>query len=147
MDDRLTVRFRVVQSWDPAEIVALYRAAGWWDDQYDPAGIIPLIRGSYRFVVGTGAEGTAIAMGRLLSDGLFTGIIHDLCVLPAFRGQDIGTGLISVLVAEAAAAGLTRVYLVAEPGTDRFYEKSGFIREQDLIFLIQAGHNEDNQDP
>lgn len=131
------VRFTCIREWDTPDIVALYRSAGWWDDAYDPAGILPLIQGSYIFVVAVNEDtGNAVGMGRIISDNVKTGYIHDLCVLADYRGMQIGTRLLSFLVKAGRSAGLQSLYLVAEPGTSQFYEKSGFISEEGLIFLI-----------
>ena len=42
---------RLVQSWDNDEIADLYRAGGWWKEEYDPAALGSLIRGSFSFAV------------------------------------------------------------------------------------------------
>ncbi len=139
------VTYRVVREWNDSDIVALYRSAGWWRDYYDPAGIAPLISGSYIFALGvhTGT-GKAVAMGRVLSDRVATGYIQDLCVLEEMRGMHIGVGILEFLIKEAKEGGLTSLYLVAEPDTELFYEKSGFINDDGLIFLTNSpdGHNE-----
>jgi aralkylamine N-acetyltransferase len=137
------VLYQVVRVWDEADIIALYRSAGWWRDYYDPAGIAPLIEGSFIFAIATLAEnGRAVAMGRILSDRVSTGYIHDLCVLSEVRGMHIGTGILHYLIQQGRAANLSSLYLVAEPDTLLFYEKSGFISEKGLIFLT---HNPDLQ--
>ena len=141
------VRFKRVFSWDPDDIVALYRSAGWWEDRYDPGGIEPLIAGSQIFVVGISEKtGKAVAMGRILSDQVQTGYVHDLCVLDDFRGQGVGTSLLTYLIGEGRDAGIRSLFLVAEPDTSGFYKKSGFINQKGLIFLIMntEGSNEDH---
>ncbi len=137
------VRYQVVKGWNDDEIIALYRSAGWWRDYYDPSGIAPLIKGSFIFAVGIDTRtGRAVAMGRIISDGVSTGYIHDLCVLTEMRGMHVGAGILDFLIREAQAAGLSSVYLVAEPDTQSFYEKSGFISDKGLIFLT---YNPDGQ--
>ncbi|MDD1728938.1 MAG: GNAT family N-acetyltransferase [Methanospirillum sp.] len=135
----LPVAFQVVSSWDSADIIALYQSAGWWRDWYDPAGIVPLIQGSFVFVVAVQQEtGKAVAMGRILSDRVATGYIQDLCVLTELRGRHIGVGLLNFLIAEAKRRGISSLYLVAEPDTRDFYEKSGFICNSGMIFLTNT---------
>ncbi|WP_319578118.1 GNAT family N-acetyltransferase [uncultured Methanospirillum sp.] len=137
------VTYQVVKGWNDDDIIALYRSAGWWRDYYDPSGIAPLIKGSFIFVVGIDSgTGRAVAMGRIISDGVGAGYIHDLCVLTEVRGMHIGAGILEFLVREAHAAGLSSLYLVAEPDTQSFYEKSGFISDNGLIFLT---YNPDGQ--
>ena len=133
-----SVIFQNVIEWDIQEIVDLYRAAGWWEEHYDPDGIQPLIRGSFIFVVGICEKtGRAVAMGRIISDRVNTGYIQDLCVLEEFRGKQIGSHLLDFLIQVGRNAGLIHLTLIAEPDTLYFYEKSGFIYEEGLIFLLQ----------
>lgn len=130
--------FKIIERWDSQDIIRLYRSAGWWEEWYDPAGIQPLITGSFIFVVGVHREtGVAVAMGRILSDKVEVGIIQDLCVLQDLRGQGLGKGLLEFLIKEGKRAGLSSIFLVAEPGTRSFYEKSGFISDNGMIFLTK----------
>jgi len=71
----------------------LYRAGGWWKDEYDPAEIPGLIRGSFAFAVAVEEEsGRAVGMGRVISDGVSDAYIQDLVVLPEYRSRNVGTG-------------------------------------------------------
>ena len=118
---------RLVEAWDAGEIVYLYRAGGWWKDEYDPASLPDLIRGSFVFAVAIDTQtGRAIGMGRVLSDGVSDGYIQDLVVLPEFRKQGIGKEIVSALVKKCKESGVTWVSLVAAPGTDAFYLPLGF---------------------
>jgi ribosomal protein S18 acetylase RimI-like enzyme len=65
-------------------------------------------------------------MGRVISDGASDGYIQDVVVLPEFRGRGIGREIIRRLTDRCVAAGLTWIGLVAEPGTQKFYETLGF---------------------
>src|SRR5208337_2316847 len=80
------VEFRRVESWDVQEIAELYRAGGWWKEEWDPKGIHPLIAGSLVFAVAVDVKTSrAIGMGRLISDGVSDGYIQDLVVHPQYR--------------------------------------------------------------
>jgi ribosomal protein S18 acetylase RimI-like enzyme len=139
------VEFKIVHDWDSGDIIDLYRSAGWWEEYYDPRGIHPLITGSFIFMVGISIRtGRAVAMGRILSDGVQTGYIQDLCVLPSYQGMQIGTNLLAALILAGLKAGLSSLHLVAEPGTTPFYEKTGFISQKEMIFLTRTpgGYNE-----
>lgn len=138
-----SVLFQVVRAWKEDEIISLYQSAGWWRDYYDPSGIAPLINGSFLFAVGIDSKtGKAVAMGRVLSDQTIVGYIHDLCVLTEKRGFGIGMGILEFIIKEARSAGLSSLFLVAEPDTSAFYEKSGFICDKGMIFLT---YNPDGQ--
>ena len=85
------IRIALVRSWDAEEIIALYRAGGWWKDEYDPAEIPRLISGSFAFVVAAEKRsGRAVGMGRVLSDGVSDAYIQDLVVLPGYRAGTWG---------------------------------------------------------
>jgi GNAT superfamily N-acetyltransferase len=136
------LHFIITDQWDVSSIVALYTDAGWWKAEYDPQQVPGLIQASFRFCVGIFRKtGETVAMGRIISDGITTAIIQDMCVLKKYRGQGIGHQLLSVLIATAQKAGLSRIVLVAEPGTVPFYEKSQFIADKNKIFLLyEKGH-------
>ena len=77
---------RLVQAWDGNEIANLYRAGGWWKEEYDPKELSRLILGSFLFVVAADLKtGRAVGMGRVIADGVSDGYIQDLVVLPEYR--------------------------------------------------------------
>ena len=81
------ISYRRVSSWETGEILALYRAGGWWDEDADPGLIPALISGSYAFVVAVDKKTlSAVGMGRVLSDGISDAYIQDVVVLPGHRG-------------------------------------------------------------
>lgn len=125
MGDGIIVR--LVDTWDADEIVSLYRAGGWWKEEYDPASIPGLIRGSFAFAVAVDrTTGRAIGMGRVISDSVSDGYIQDLVVLPAFRNQGIGREIVDMLVTTCRNAGIIWIGLIAEPDTEKFYSPLGF---------------------
>lgn len=127
------ISYRRVSSWDAGEILTLYRAAGWWDEGADTTLIPALIAGSYAFVVATDRSGSAIGMGRVLSDGISDAYIQDVVVLPASRGCGIGKGIIRLLIDICLAADIGWIALIGEPGTESFYLPLGFTRMEDYI--------------
>ncbi len=136
------IHIAIVSSWDEEEIVALYRAGGWWEDSFDPAGIPALIRGSFAFVVAADTKtGQAVGMGRALSDGVSDAYIQDLVVLPGYRGRDLGTAIASLLIARCRDAGVSWIALIAEPGSEKFYLPLGFARMEGYVPLIYRGES------
>jgi GNAT superfamily N-acetyltransferase len=118
---------QLVHSWDKVEIANLYRAGGWWKEEYDPDEIPRLIQGSFLFAVAVDKKtGRAIGMGRVISDGISDGYIQDLVVLPEFRKTGIGTQIVSTLVKKCVELGITWIGLIAEPDTEKFYLPFGF---------------------
>lgn len=115
----------VVAAWDAGEIVALYRAGGWWQEEWTSDGIPALIAGSFCFVVATD-DGRAVGMGRAISDGCSDAYLQDIVVLPAYRRRGIGDAIVEKLATFCKEKGLTWIGLIAQPGTVPFYERHGF---------------------
>jgi ribosomal protein S18 acetylase RimI-like enzyme len=134
MTEEAGIRVRLVDVWDVEAIAGLYRAGGWWNENWDPAGIRALIAGSFAFAVAIDSvAGKAVGMGRVISDGVSDGYVQDLVVLPDYRGRGVGTMILSTLLDYCRSAGVTWVALVAEPGTESFYNALGFRRMEEHI--------------
>lgn len=135
MGDDISVR--LVDAWNADEIVSLYRMGGWWKEEYDPATLPELIRGSFAFAVAVDRKtGRAVGMGRVISDGVSDGYIQDLVVLPAFRKRGIGREIVDTLVTACKNAGITWIALIAEPDTGAFYLPLGFHVMQGHVPLL-----------
>jgi|WetSurMetagenome_2_1015567.scaffolds.fasta_scaffold02756_13 aralkylamine N-acetyltransferase len=131
------IAIRVVNSWDEGEIAELYRAGGWWKEEYDQKEIPGLIRGSFLFAIAVDRKtGHAIGMGRVISDGISDGYIQDLVVLPEYRKTGIGTQLVSLLVKKCIEQGISWIGLIAEPDTEKFYLPLGFHPMKGYVPLI-----------
>jgi len=131
---------RLVHSWDEEEIADLYRAGGWWKEEYKTEDIRLLIRGSFAFAVATDERtGRTIGMGRVISDGVSDGYIQDLVVIPGYRKSGIGRRIVAVLIDRCLQAGVTWIGLIAEPETESFYIPQGFRRMEGHIPLIYRG--------
>jgi len=134
------IRISLVRSWDAQEIVALYRAGGWWKDEYNPAEIPGLIKGSFAFAVAIDETGgRAVGMGRVISDGVSDAYIQDLVVLPSYRKQGAGKALLRALLSACNKAGLSWIALIAEPGSEPFYRELGFSPMEGHIPLMYRG--------
>lgn len=121
------IDIRVVHSWDEEEIAALYRAGGWWKEEYRTEDLRHLMRGSFAFAVAAETKtGRAVGMGRVISDGVSDGYIQDLVVLPEFRKSGIGAKIVAALINRCLQADITWIAAIAEPGTDLFYLPLGF---------------------
>ncbi len=134
MTEEAGIEVRLVDVWDVEVIADLYRAGGWWNEEWDPAGLRALIAGSFAFAVAVDpATGRAVGMGRVISDGVSDAYIQDLVVLPGYRSRGVGTMVLSTLLDYCSSAGVTWVALVAEPGTETFYTALGFRRMEGHI--------------
>jgi len=121
------IAIQLVRAWDGDEIADLYRAGGWWKEEYDPEELPQLILGSFLFVVAVDVNtGRAVGMGRVISDGVSDGYIQDLVVLPEYRKSGVGSRMVSILVNKCIEGGLSWIGIIAEPGTENFYLPFGF---------------------
>lgn len=128
---------KLVRAWDSDQIVALYRAGGWWKEDYDPAGIPSLIAGSFLFAVAVDpALDVAIGMGRVISDGVSDAYIQDLVVLPEVRRSGVGRKIVSLLVTSCWDRGVRWIGLISQPGCDNFYRELGFVEMKGYIPLL-----------
>ena len=121
------IAIQLVHAWDDAEIANLYRAGGWWKEEYDQKELPRLIRGSFLFAVAVDRKTShAVGMGRVISDGVSDGYIQDLVVLPHYRKTGIGAQIVSALVKKCIEQGISWIGLIAEPDTEKFYLPFGF---------------------
>jgi spermidine synthase len=123
---------RMLDTASEKEIEALYRDAGWWQNDWDSSFIAPMIRGSFLFA-GAFFQGRQIGMGRALSDGVSDAYIQDVVVLKEFRGKKIGSRITVFLVEELQRRGIDWIGLIGEPGTKDFYERLGFQEMKNFI--------------
>ncbi|MCK4901799.1 MAG: GNAT family N-acetyltransferase [Thermoplasmatales archaeon] len=125
--DKEEIEIKIVDKWPDDEIVNLYKAGGWWKDNYAPSGLKHLIEGSYVFAVAIDKKSKkAIGMGRLLSDGVSDAYIQDLVVLHEYRDKGIGREIVKILLNLCKKKGINWVGLIAEPDQDGFYSTLGF---------------------
>ncbi len=125
MNDTCEVSYQLGAKLDVSGVLELYRSAGWWEEGDDETAIPDLLAGAW--AVGAAlCNGRLVGMARVLSDGRSDAYIQDVVVLPAFRQRGIGAGLVAFLRDHCVHAGLGWIGLVAQPGTESFYERLGF---------------------
>jgi ribosomal protein S18 acetylase RimI-like enzyme len=133
----------LVKAWDTDEIIDLYRAGGWWKDEYEPSGIADLISGSFAFAVAVDpATGSAVGMGRIISDGVSDGYIQDLVVLPKYRRGGVGSMIVSELLEACRAGRLVWIGVVAEQGSEQIYTRLGFRQMTGIPLLYDNGDSD-----
>lgn len=121
------ITYLAVRRWDDTEIIDLYRAGGWWEMGWSPAGIAPLMRGSFLFIIALDTiTGHAVGMGRIIADGSSDGYIQDVVVHHNYRERGIGTTIATLLRRLGAALGLSWIGLISAPGKENIYKRAGF---------------------
>lgn len=123
------ISIEVVVELERTAVKKLYHDAGWWrpgDESADGcAWIDTLIRQSFCFV-GAFRGKELIGMGRAISDGISDAYIQDVVVLKEFRRAGIGNRIIAKIIAFLKMHHIGWIGLIAEPGTQPFYERLGF---------------------
>ncbi|MDD1676921.1 MAG: GNAT family N-acetyltransferase [Methanomicrobiales archaeon] len=123
------IRILSVRAWNTEEIIALYQNAGWWHSGYLVTDIPRILEGSFSFVIAVDTRtGTAVGMGRILSDGVSDAYIQDLIVHSEYRRKGIGKKILLHLLSICATVKIDWIGLIAEHGAEDFYEELGFSR-------------------
>lgn len=104
------------------ELSELYRVAPLGDK---PPKSLAAVFTNSMFTTFAYAQGDLIGAGRALADGIDCAYIADVAVRPEFQGDGLGAAIIKRLV--AAAAGHKKIILYANPGTEPFYARLGFL--------------------
>lgn len=121
------IKYEKVTSAPIDAIVDLYKAGDWWKESARSRAIIAdMIRGSFCFMIARDEGGRIVGMARVISDGVSDAYIQDVVVLKEMRHLGIGRALISRLTRFCIEKEIEWVGLVAEPGTQKFYESLGF---------------------
>ena len=121
-----------------AHLTQLYRQAGWWQDEDDNVDMVTgIVAGSHCFLVARHAD-TIVAMGRAISDGISDAYIQDVTVADAFRGQGIGSRIVTRLVARLESDGIGWIGLIAERKTHPFYRPLGFAPMADALPMLKT---------
>jgi len=135
----IEISYETVDHVPTEAIVALYEAGGWWREAPSARAVIPaMIRGSFCFMVAREANGRIVGMGRVISDGVSDAYIQDVVVFESHRGLGIGREIVRRLTAGCVAAGIGWICLIAEPGTQAFYEPLGFSALADYQPMLYA---------
>jgi len=123
------VEIKVIERADRDSVKKLYQQAGWWKESDETpdrnSWIDKLVAGSFCFV-GAFAGGEMIGMGRAISDGVSDAYIQDVTVLTAYRGLGLGARIINEITGFLRGRRIGWIGLIAEPGTDAFYQRLGF---------------------
>jgi len=119
------VTFAVTKDLPRAEVLALYRAAGWFA-QDDPAPQLDaMIANSFAVSAAFDPVGRLVGMARALSDGVSDAYILDVVVEPAHRSRGIGREIVKRLADHLASCGVDWIVCVGVPGTEAFYRAAG----------------------
>jgi GNAT superfamily N-acetyltransferase len=108
---------------DLDELSNLYRIAPLGDK---PPQALATVFGNSMFSCFAYAGPVLAGAGRALADGLDCAYIADIAVHPDHQGHGLGSTIIRRLL--AATEGHKKIILYANPGTEAFYGRFGFLR-------------------
>ena len=135
------IDIKIIKKGSEKDLAQLYREAGWLtpSESDDPAFLKTVIQNSAVFV-GVFYNEKMIGMGRALSDLSSDAYIQDVTVLKAYRGNGIGKKIIQLLIRVLKEKHVDWIGLIAEPGTQSFYDKIGFVPLKGYIPLKYEDH-------
>jgi ribosomal protein S18 acetylase RimI-like enzyme len=123
------IEIKVITAAGHNAVKKLYQEAGWWQDNDETADgcawIDTLVKQSFCFA-GAFYGNEMIGMGRAISDGISDAYIQDVTVLKEFRGHGLGARIIQKITAFLKERRIGWIGLIAEPGTQSFYQRLGF---------------------
>ncbi len=115
---------------EPKEIIELYISAGWGKkEDYAENSIRLMIINTTSIFYCRNENGLLIGMIRIFSDLVITTYIAEIVVRPQYQKIGIGKSLIEKAIAQYKATG---IFLDALPGIERFAEKCGFMKRDNM---------------
>lgn len=117
---------------DWVELSKLYRIAPLGEKRPEDLAIV---FGNSRFTCFVHAAGRLIGAGRALADGLDCSYIADVAVHPDHQGRGLGRAIVEELI--ELSSGHRKIVLYANPGTEAFYEKLGFLPMQTAMAIFR----------
>jgi GNAT superfamily N-acetyltransferase len=114
------------------ELSNLYRIAPLGDK---PPDALATVFGNSMFACFVYSGGVLVGAGRVLADGLDCAYVADVAVHPDHQGRGLGSAIIRRLV--ALSQGHKKIILYANPGTEAFYGKLGFLRMNTAMAIWQ----------
>ena len=121
-----TIDYRVEPPADFKELLDLYKVLGWNSLNLTTYELEQMCMNSWYAVYAFEAN-KLISMGRVISDGVITGIICGVCVLPDYQLKGIGKEIISRLVQYCEQKRVIPQLLCVEE-LEPYYEKLGFAK-------------------
>jgi len=119
-----SIEIRTLKEASTADIVALYKDAGWWDEKFDDSWVPGVVSGSFRFV-GAFDGPRMVGMARALSDGVSDAYILDVTVLKSHRRLGIARRVVDALVGELESLEMDWIVGIGEPDAMEFYKSMG----------------------
>ena len=118
-------RYSITKDLPRADVLALYRDAGWFGPSDPTPELDAMIANSFAVSAAFDPAGRLVGMARALSDGVSDAYILDVVVAPEFRSQGIGRPIVKRLADHLASFGIDWIVCIGVPGTEAFYRAAG----------------------
>ena len=118
-------RYSITKDLPRADVLALYRAAGWFGPSDPAPELDAMVANSFAVSAAFDSAGRLVGMARALSDGVSDAYILDVVVDPAHRSQGVGRTIVKCLADHLASFGIDWIVCIGVPGTEAFYRAAG----------------------
>ena len=118
-------RYSITKDLPRADVLALYRAAGWFGASDPAPELDAMLANSFAVSAAFDEAGRLAGMARALSDGVSDAYILDVVVDPAHRSQGVGRAIVKRLADHLASCGIDWIVCIGVPGTEAFYRAAG----------------------
>ena len=118
-------RYSITKDLPRADVLALYRAAGWFGPSDPAPELDTMLANSFAVSAAFDDAGRLVGMARALSDGVSDAYILDVVVDPAHRSQGVGRAIVKHLAVHLASFGIDWIVCIGVPGTEAFYRAAG----------------------
>ena len=140
------LRYSITKDLPRADVLALYRAAGWFGPSDPAPELDAMIANSFAVSAAFDDAERLIGMARALSDGVSDAYILDVVVAPELRSQGIGRTIVSRLAEHLASFGIDWIVCIGVPGTEAFYRSAGAVpMDGHTAFRFQTKNEADDK--
>jgi ribosomal protein S18 acetylase RimI-like enzyme len=110
----------------PEDVQDICSSVGW--SRREPLLIEQALRNSLA-VVSVWDDAVMVAFGRATGDKVFNATVWDVVVRPSYQHMGVGNILMRELLNELDEYSIPLITLYADPGTDGFYRRFGFLAD------------------
>lgn len=119
-----TIYFTTEPPKDFGQLLSLYESLGWNSLKLSIDDLKPMCNQSW-YAIYAFEDQKLVGMGRIISDGVITGIICGLCVLPSYQSKGIGKEMLNRMIDHCEQNRVIPQLLCTE-NLEPYYESFGF---------------------
>lgn len=111
----------------PDDVQDICASVGW--SRREPELIARALENSVAVVSVWDRTGVMVGFARATGDRVFNATVWDMVVRPSYQGRGVGRLVMHELIKELDESGIPLITLYADPGTDGFYKRFGFMAD------------------